>query len=460
MLDTLLIIEDESLLGNELARHYGGQGWEVNRAPTLEDARRFFFEQLAEPLVVLSDMSLPDGNALDLLEQARKKGTCSEWCFLTGYGTVADSVRALRLGAYDFVEKPCELDRLDMLVEGAARSARAQRRLRDETDHRHRKYTPNAFVGSGPAVKQLRKMIMQLANVPYSSLVITGETGTGKGLTARILHYSGTRSNGPLIELNCAALPRELMESELFGYEAGAFTGARKRHRGLLEQAHEGTLFLDEIAEMDPDLQGKLLKAVEELRIRRLGAEHEVDVDVQIIAATNHDLLQRVEKGQFRRDLYHRLSLFTLHMPPLRERKEDLGELIAMFIDECNAKAGKKVTRTPDSVWRLLEAYDWPGNVRELHNVIERCVLLAEDDTFPEQWLQLPNLPSNLASSTTMTSDDGIVLPLDGSLSLEDMERFIIEQVLRKTNHNVTASAKMLGTTRETLRYRVQKYQL
>jgi DNA-binding NtrC family response regulator len=460
MLDTLLIIEDESLLGNELARHYRGQGWEVNRASTLEEARRLLLQQLAEPLVVLSDMSLPDGNALDLLEQTRTKEGCSEWCFLTGYGTVADSVRALRLGAYDFVEKPCELDRLDMLVEGAARSARAQRRLRDESNSQHRKYTPNAFVGSSPAVKQLRSMIIQLAKVPFSSLVITGETGTGKGLTARILHYSGSRSNGPLIELNCAALPRELMESELFGYEAGAFTGAKKRHRGLLEQAHKGTLFLDEIAEMDLDLQGKLLKAVEELRIRRLGAEHEVDVDVQIIAATNHDLLQRVENVLFRRDLYHRLSLFTLHLPPLRERKEDLRDLIPLFIDECNAKAGKKVTETADSVWQLLEAYDWPGNVRELHNVIERCVLLANGETLPQQWLQLPNQPSKPTPAAGLDADNGIVLPLDGSLSLEDMERFIIEQVLQKTDHNVTAAAKMLGTTRETLRYRVQKYNL
>ena len=460
MLDTLLIIEDEQLLGNELARHYRSQGWEVNLASTLDQAKRMLFQRLAEPLVVLSDMSLPDGNALDLLEQARTKEGCSEWCFLTGYGTVADSVRALRLGAYDFVEKPCELDRLDMLVEGAARSARAQRRLRDESDHQHRKYTPDAFVGRSPAVKQLRSMIVQLAKVPYSSLVITGETGTGKGLTARILHYSGSRSNGPLIELNCAALPRELMESELFGYEAGAFTGAKKRHRGLLEQAHNGTLFLDEIAEMDLDLQSKLLKAVEELRIRRLGAEHEVDVDVQIIAATNHDLLQRVENGQFRTDLYHRLSLFTLHLPPLRERKEDLRDLIPLFIDECNAKAGKKVTETPDSVWHQLEAYDWPGNVRELHNVIERCVLLANDDTLPQQWLQLPNQPSSPTPAAGIHAGDGIVLPLDGTLSLEDMERFIIEEVLQKTDHNVTAAAKMLGTTRETLRYRVQKYNL
>jgi transcriptional regulator with PAS, ATPase and Fis domain len=301
-------------------------------------------------------------------------------------------------------------------------------------------------------------MLNQMSQVPYSSLVLTGETGSGKGLTARILHYSGSRASAPLIELNCAALPRELMESELFGHEAGACTGARKRRRGLMEQAHKGTLFLDEIAEMEPEMQGKLLKAVEDLRIRRVGGEKEIEIDIQIIAATNQDLSALVEQGRFRRDLYHRLSLFTLHLPPLRERKEDLHELVPLFIAECNAKAGKKVTVVPDTVWRLLEAYDWPGNVRELHNVIERCVLLARSEQFPEEWLQLPN--QTATPTVTQTADNGIMLPLDGSLSLDDMERYILQQVLDKCDHNVSAAAKMLGTTRETLRYRVRKYDL
>lgn len=212
---------------------------------------------------------------------------------LTGYGGVADSVRAVRLGAYDFVEKPCELERLNLLVEGAARSARAQRQVQHQAMARNSKHTVDALIGGSQAATLLRTMIAQVANTPFSSLIISGETGTGKGLIARILHASGNRANAPLIEINCAALPRELLESELFGYEAGAFTGAKKRHRGLFEQAHTGTLFLDEIGEMDLDLQTKLLKAVEDLRIRRLGGETEIAIDVQIIAATNLNLLQK-----------------------------------------------------------------------------------------------------------------------------------------------------------------------
>ena len=221
MLDSLLIIEDEPLLGDELARHYRNQAWEVQLARTLAEAKSMLFEQTIDSLVVLSDMNLPDGNALELLEQARNKNINGEWIFLTGFGTVSDSVRALRLGAYDFVEKPCDLDRLDLLIEGAARSGRAQRRLHDETTQCHQKYTPDTFVGVSPVISQLRTMLTQMAKVPFSSLVLTGETGTGKGLAARILHYSGNRASGPLIELNCAALPHDLMESELFGHEAG-----------------------------------------------------------------------------------------------------------------------------------------------------------------------------------------------------------------------------------------------
>jgi transcriptional regulator with PAS, ATPase and Fis domain len=299
-------------------------------------------------------------------------------------------------------------------------------------------------------------MLAQLAKVRFSSLVISGETGTGKGLAARVLHYSGSRAAGPWVELNCAAIPRDLLESELFGYEAGAFTGAKKRHRGLLEQAHTGTIFLDEIGEMNLDLQGKLLKAVEELRFRRLGSEQPIEVDVQIVAATNRDLLQKVKAGEFRQDLYHRLSVVTLHIPALRERREDLRDFVPQFVAECNAKTGKNIKVVPESVWERLESYDWPGNVRELRNVIERCVLLADGEIFPLQWLQLPNENATVP----IAAHNGVFIPLDGSLSLQDMEKHILQEALHRTNNNVTAAARMLRATRETLRYRVQKYHL
>ena len=456
MKDSLLIIEDEALLGNELARFFRKQHWDVSVAIDIESARRLLSELNIEPIVILSDMNLPDGNALDFLEQTSNSLPNCEWIFLTGYGSVTDSVRALRLGAYDFIEKPCELDRLHMLVEGAARSARAQRRLQQETSQHFNRYTIESLVGRSQKTKLLRDMLKQLANVPFSSLVISGETGTGKGLAARILHYSGSRASKPLVELNCAAIPKDLLESELFGYEAGAFTGAKKRHRGLLEQADTGTIFLDEIGELDLELQGKLLKAVEELRFRRLGSENTVEVDVQIIAATNQDLLQKVKSGEFRQDLYHRLSVINIHIPPLRERPEDLRDLVPQFVADCNVKTGKNIKTIPESVWGQLEAYNWPGNIRELHNVIERCVLFADNDIFPTQWLQFPNKSEDMS----VAENDGMYIPLDGSLSLQDMEKYILQEALNRANNNVTAAARLLRATRETMRYRVQKYHL
>jgi two-component system, NtrC family, response regulator AtoC len=459
MPDALLIIEDEALLGAELQRRYQRGGWHVPWAKTLQQAKRALLEQGLEPLVVLSDMSLPDGNALDLLQELRGHGARGEWIFLTGYGEVPDSVRALRLGAFDFLTKPCEEERLDLVVAGAARSARAQRRLRDESNRRTRRYSPDSFVGNSAAARGVREVLTRVTEVPLSALVLTGETGTGKGLVARILHHAGPRAEGPLVEVNCAALPRELLESELFGHEAGAFTGAKARYRGLMEQANGGTLFLDEIGEMDLDLQSKLLKAIEDRAVRRLGGDQTIPTDIQLIAATNHDLQARVRDGCFRADLYHRISVFSLELPPLRRRKEDLEDLVPPYVAEFNVEAAKSVTTIPDEVWRRLHAHDWPGNVRELRNVVERCVLFATGTVFPVEWLQLGAVPASPQPSAAIAGDQ-ICLPLDGSMALEDMDRYIIQCALERHHHNVTATARALRTTRETLRYRIQKYGL
>lgn len=459
MPNSLLIIEDEALLGQELARHYRRAGWEVELARSLRDARRMLEDQDWAPLIVLSDMNLPDGNALDMLEQMKGRLPPCEWLFLTGYGSVQESVRALRLGVYEFLEKPCEMDRLDLALASASRSALAQRRLNEQAQLGHRKYSPEAYLGRSPASERVRDMLRRLTRVPFSAIVIGGETGTGKGLVARILHYGGKRAQNPLIELNCAALPRELLESQLFGHEAGAFTGASGRHRGLIEQADGGTLFLDEIGEMSMELQAKLLKAIEDRKIRRLGSEREIMVDVQILAASHRDLEAMVANGEFRSDLYHRLSVFKLTLPPLREVREDLDELVPLFIAELNVKAGKQVKIIPPEIWVALRGHDWPGNVRELRNVVERCVLFAEGPTFPVQWLQLPGRRAS-AQRSPEAEVDGLFIPLDGSMDLDDMDRYIIESTLQRHQGNVTAAARALGTTRETLRYRIRKYGL
>ena len=457
MIETLLIIEDEKLLGSELSRHYRQSGWEVVLVSSLAEAKALLLSKNLEPLLILSDMNLPDGNALDFMEAMKKHAGYAEWLFLTGYGSVPDSVRALRLGAYDFLEKPCDLERLDLVVASAARSASIQRRVVDQTKQGHRRYSPDAYVGHSAQAQSIRALLAKLTQVPFSALIIGGESGTGKGLAARILHYGGPRAQQPMIEVNCAALPRELLESELFGHEPGAFTGASGRHRGLLEQADGGTLFMDEIGEMPLDLQAKLLKVIEDHKVRRLGGEKEINVDVQIVAASNRDLEQMTESGSFRPDLYHRLSVFRIILPPLRAALDDLDELVPLFVAEYNAKAGRQVKDIPAEVWQKLKAHYWPGNVRELRNVIERCVLFADGPTFPVQWLQLSG-KSNAADS--VSSENVISLPLDGSMALDDMDRFIIKTALERADYNLAAAVRILGTTRETLRYRVRKYNL
>lgn len=461
MSDTLLLIEDEPLLRAELLRHFQRDGFDVRVADSLSAAKRMLVDEELQPLLVVSDMNLPDGNALNLLEAVGPAAKGGEWLFLTGYGGVADSVRALRLGAYDFLEKPCTLDRLDLVVAAAGRSARAQRQLREQSAAENRRFTPAAFVGRSQRAKALRELLDKLARAPFSTLLLTGETGTGKGLAARILHYCSRAQHGPLVEVNCAALPHDLLESELFGHEPGAFTGAKGRRRGLLEQAHGGTIFMDEIGELGLDLQAKLLSVLEDRRVRRLGGSTPMEIDVRVIAATNRNLPERVRGGGFRGDLFHRIAVFTLELPNLRERKDDLDDLVPLFVDEFNAKAGKSVRVVPQSVWEALRAHHWPGNVRELRNVLERCVLLSDTQTLAAQWLQLqPAADTDALETLAHIDPEDVHFPLDGSLSLEDMEKSILSEALKRSNYNATAAARLLRTSRDTLRYRIGKYGL
>jgi DNA-binding NtrC family response regulator len=470
MTEALLLIEDEPLLGSELARHFRREGWDVATATTLVEARRLLLVDDLQPLVVISDMSLPDGNALDLLEAVLPRVNRGEWLFLTGYGGVADSVRALRLGAFDFLEKPCDMERLDLVVAGAARSARAQRRLREAAAAANLRYSTDAFVGGSSAARLVRELLGKLGRTPLSALLLAGETGTGKGLAARILHFTGARREGPLVEVNCAALPHHLLESELFGHEPGAFTDAKGRRRGLMEQANGGTVFLDEIGELTLELQAKLLSVVEDRRLRRLGGTNPIGIDVHLLAASNRDLAQRVREGAFRSDLYHRITVFTLELPPLRVRLEDLDDLVPLFVAEFAAKAGKSIHAVPDAFWTAVRNHDWPGNVRELRNAIERCVLLSDTPTLADQWLRLegPREGTTTAGALGTASPSrpagqesaGLLFQLDGSQSLEEMEVKIVSAALERSGYSVAATARLLGTSRETIRYRVNKYRL
>ena len=477
MSDGLLIIEDEALLARELQRRFEKAGFEVTLVNTLALAEDALGSDSMRPLVVLSDMNLPDGNALDLLERQRAGGATHEWIVLTGYGTVADTVRGLRLGAFDFLEKPADPERLDLAIQGAFRSSRAQRRLAELVSDRAGRFRVEAFLGRSPAAAATRDLLARLARVPFSAVLLGGETGTGKGLAARILHHAGPRAAAPLVELNCAALPHDLLESELFGHEAGAFTGAKGLRRGLIEQADGGTLFLDEIGEMAVDLQSKLLKVLEDRRVRRLGGTRELTVDLRVVAASNRDLEEQVRRGAFRPDLYHRLCAFAVTLPPLRDRREDLRDMVPAFVQEFSRLVGRSPMALPDALWVALDSQAWPGNIREVRNVIERCVLLAEGDDFPMHLLPANprtrsgaaiNAGGALAESAPLPDGASATPPgirqihftLDGSRSLDQMECDLILAALDASGGNLKAAARLLQTTRETLRYRVQKFGL
>ncbi len=457
MSDTLLVIEDEALLGREMQRRFVKQGWDVVLSRDLADARQQIVDARIAPLAVLADMNLPDGNSLDLLTELRHtEKDVGEWIFLTAYGTIPESVRALQLGAHDFIEKPVDDARLDLAVQRAARSARAQRRLSYASATEAAKYRIEQFVGHSERAAETRLMLSQIAQADFSALVLRGDTGTGKGLAARILHYNGPRADGPMIEVNCAALPDELLESELFGHEAGAFTGAKNRREGLFEQANGGTLFLDEIAEMPLGLQAKLLKAVEDRRVRHVGGNREISVDVTIITATNRDLETEVAEGRFRSDLYHRLSVFQVVLPSLAHRVEDIEDLVQVFVASFNKRRNQRIEHISDDFWDQLRQYEWPGNVRELRNVIERCALLSRGNALETRWLQL-----NAADRPQTTTDgDTVCFPLDGSVTLDDVERRMIEEALRHEHGNVTRTAARLGISRQTMRYRIAKHHI
>ena len=448
MADTLLLIEDEDFLGTELVRHFSREGWDVVLHRDLSGARKALMEDGLVPLVVVSDMNLPDGNALDLLEECREHQRSSEWLFLTGYGTVADSVRALRIGAYDFLEKPCDQKRLDLVVTSAARSAQAQRRLDDHAHNQNRAYPVSNFSGSSHAASEVRDVLNRLINVSISALIIGGETGTGKGLVARILHNSGPRYKEPLVEVNCAALPRELLESELFGHERGAYTGASASRTGRFERADGGTIFLDEIGELSPTVQIKLLRVLQNREVERLGGPGPIEVDVRVVTATHIDLEKAVEAGTFRADLFYRLNVFPVFIPPLRERKSDIVQLADHFLEKYASHHNKELRRISTPAIDMMMSYHWPGNVRELENCIERAVILSADGVIHGH-----HLPPSLQTA------DATGTPVAGSFEvlMQAYEREILIEAVKNSRGNMAKASRLLGTTTRILSYRLQK---
>jgi two-component system, NtrC family, response regulator AtoC len=458
MSGTVLIVDDERTLARAIKAFLAESGYEAEVAGDAETALGML--ESLRPDVVFSDVRLPGMNGIDLLRRIREYDAAIPVVIMTAYGTIEGAVEAVKLGAFDYLKKPVDLEELKLLADRARETSQLKQEL---SYYRSRAAQPVRFgevIGDSPAIRGVLEQARQIAALEETPpVLIVGETGTGKGLVARTIHAASPRAARPFIEVNCTALPGSLMEAELFGHERGAFTDAKESKLGLFEAAEGGFLFLDEVGDIELSLQGKLLKAVEERNVRRVGGIRDRRIDVRILAATNRDLEKDAQGERFRRDLYFRLAVIILRLPPLRERGQDILFLAEHFLRRFNAKYGKTARGFDPRARELLLAYPWPGNVRELSHVMERAVLWSRGDLLGREHLSL-EIPASAEEPVPPpdgrpTASDG--LPPPGT-DLEGWERTLIERALRESDGNQTRAAQRLGITRDTLRYRLKKY--
>ena len=447
----LLVVDDEPDIVLPIRRFFEKRGYDVADAASIEEAVKALDE--ARPDAALLDYSLPDGNGIELLRKLRVLDPELPCVMLTAHGSIDLAVTAVKEGAEQFFTKPVELPALLVTIERLVEA----RRVRHVSDAERRGAARGAvdpFAGDSAALRRLAQQARRVAGATLPVLIL-GETGSGKGVLARWLHDNGPRAREPFVDINCAGLSKDLLESELFGYQKGAFTGAVAAKPGLLEMAHKGTLFLDEIGEMDLPVQAKLLKVLEDLRFRRLGDVQDRRVDVRLIAATHRDLGRLVEEEKFREDLYYRIKTVPLALPPLRERGQDLVALARRFVAVIGAELGRPQARLSKGAEEALLDYRWRGNVRELRNVLERAVLLAAGDVLEtDDVRECFASPSAAAPAPAALGTDG------RGLKLEDMERLHIERTLREQEFRVPRTAEVLGIPRSSLYERIRKYQI
>jgi len=456
-MEKILIVDDEAFIRENLERILADDGYRPFSTDSSEEAVRRVSEEEID--LVLLDLNLGHRSGLDVLRELREIDPEVLVIIITGYGTVESAVEALKLGAYDYIKKPFKADAIHLIVKLALETQNLRREVRHLKREGSAQFGETDMIGSSPQLLQVFHQIQEVAKHEHATVLINGESGTGKELVARAIHQLSPRKERPFVEINCGSLPFNLLETELFGHERGAFTDAKNRKIGLIEESNGGTVFLDEIGEMDLNLQVKLLRVLEDRKIRRLGGVRNIDIDVRVIAATNRDLKQAIDDREFREDLYYRLNVFPIHMPPLRERREDIPQLLDHFFKRFSREFNKAIRDVSRPAIDLLMRYHWPGNVRELRNVVERiCIMHNAEVITPEM---LPREiwggpPRREVPFSFEIPPEGIVV----EEIINQVEKDLISKALAITGGNVAKTSRLLNLPRGTLRYKLEKYQL
>jgi DNA-binding NtrC family response regulator len=444
----ILVVDDEQLIRWSLNERLTQEGHDVLEAGTGKEGLARCGPDID---LVLLDYKLPDSDGLRVLKQIKATEPDIPVILLTGFSSVETAVEAMKQGAYHYANKPFNLDEIALLVQKALETTALRREVRALRASRSEPYALGCIVGDSPTMQAFRALLQRVASSPASTVLLMGESGTGKDLAAKVIHYNSDRAARPFMNITCSALPDTLLESELFGHERGAFTDARQQKVGLLESAEGGTVFLDEIGEMVPALQAKLLRFLEEKSFKRVGGAADIHVDVRVVAATNRDLEEAVRQGKFREDLYYRLNVMQIQLPPLREHLSDLPLLASYYIDQFNREFRKQVRGITPEGLELLRGYRWPGNIRELRNAVERAMLLVDGE-----WLGPEHFPMSVGRRT---AGQLFELPEEG-VNLDAVERALVQQALNRTGWNHTRAAALLGLNRDQIRYRVEKFGL
>jgi len=468
--EKIMIVDDERLVRWSLRQKCEEWGYHVIEAdsggPALKLAQR------ESPDLVLLDVRMPDLTGIEVLDELKKNGDARAVIMITADPQLDDVKAALKLGAYDFVGKPVDFDELQVAIRNALEATSLRTEVQALRGAVRGGVGYDSVVSVSSKMTELMNFVRKVASSEATTILIQGESGTGKDLIAKAIHYESSRHQKPFVAINCSAIPETLMEAELFGHEKGAFTDAKTMKKGLFEAADGGTLFLDEIGELSPLLQAKLLRVLEDQVIRRVGGIKDMQVDVRVIAASNRDLEKAVRESQFRQDLYYRLAIIAIFIPPLRDRKEDIMPLVEFFIDRYNRRFKKSIRGITDETRRLIQSHNWPGNVRELKNTIERGMILEDEPLLRPLYLpfSVGESGGRTAFERTSPADGGQPLPNgrmlprlyipDGGTSLEEVEHAMVELAMRQANSNQTHAAKLLDISRDALRYKLKKFGL